>query len=420
MPDMPIDYQTAKAFGSALAIGLLIGVERYKSRGPDDRKSTGARTFTVISLLGAVCRLLDHQGFTLATFAALAALLGLGYYRESVESLGSTTELTALLTFWLGYLARDHQILAVSSAVVLVILLASKRALHGFVKVEVSDLEFFDTLKFLAVVFVVFPLLPDRAIGPYGFFNPAQAWMLVILVSTISYSGYVLIRLLGGQRGLAVNALVGGVVSTTAVTMSLATRARQAPELARLCGVTGVLANAVQFPRLLVLIWAVDRGLAGTMAVPLLGMFVAGLIGAWFLGRWHREPAQHPALAPALENPYSFWPACKFALLFLGVFLLAKAATVWLGEQGIYLASALAGLVDASAISMSVADMAHAGSLQPQPAAIAILIAVTANAAVKWILAATNGTRDLAFWLGGGFLTMLGTGVVLTFAMGVL
>lgn len=413
---MPEDITLFKTLGEALAIGLLVGVERYKSRKPDERKSAGVRTFTVIALLGAVCALLDVPGFTLVTFGALLVLLAVGYYRQSTRSLGLTTEMTALLTFWFGYLVQSHEILMISAAIVLVILLASKDVLHEFVKGEMTEVELYDTLKFLAVVFVIFPLLPNRYIGPYAFFNPTQIWMLVILVSTISYSGYVLIRVLGSKRGIQVNALVGGLVSTMAVTMSLAERARKAPEASRLFGITGVMANAVQFPRLLVLIWVVDQPLALFLAIPLLGMFVAGLLGAWVLGHIRKVWAEEPPAELLLQNPYSFWPALKFALLFVCVFLLTKLATVWLGETGIYPISAIAGLADVSAISLSVADTFHKGSVSLPAASIAIFIAIAVNALMKWTLALVNGSRELAFWLGGGFVTMLGTGVLLALA----
>jgi len=400
-------------FGEALAIGLLVGVERYKSRDSDDKKSAGVRTFTLIALLGAICALLTVPLFTAATFAALVVFLGLGYYRESERSLGMTTEAAALLTFWFGYLVRSHEALMISASIVLVILLASKDTLHGFVKGEVTEVELYDTLKFLAVVFVIFPLLPNRYVGPYDFFNPTQVWLLVILLSAISYSGYVLIRVLGGTRGLQVNALVGGLVSTMAVTMSLAERAREAPEWSRLFGVTGVMANAVQFPRLLVLIGVVHRELAFFLAVPLLGMFVVGLAGAWVVGRVRKVWDEEPSVSLLLTNPFSFWPALKFALLFVGVFFFSKLATVWLGEQGVYPAGAIAGLADVSAISLSVADMVRTDTVSLTTASIAVFIAIAMNAVMKGIVALVNGNRPLALWLGGGFLAMLGTGVVL-------
>ena len=412
-----MDITVFKTFGEALAIGLLIGTERYKNRAPGERKSAGTRTFTIIALLGAVCGLLNQPWFTLVTLGAVILLLGLGYYRHTSDSVGLTTEIAALLTFWIGYLMHGYESLAISMGIVLVILLAAKRGLHDFVKEQVSEAEFYDTLKFLAVVFVVFPLLPDRDIGPYQFFNPFQVWLLIVVVSTISYAGYILIRLLGGKRGLVVSALLGGIVSTTAVTMSLAERARHAPEYSRIYGVTGVMANAVQFPRLLLLVWVVDRSLGAFLMVPLLAMGAVGLLGAWIMGRLRRVTREEPPVDVLLQNPYSLVPALKFGLFLVGVFLFSRLATVWWDERGIYLASAIAGLGDASAISISAAKFVNIGSLSLSAASAAILIAVAMNALLKWILSLVNGNRELAFWLGGGFVMMLGTGALAMAAM---
>ena len=200
-------------------------------------------------------------------------------------------------------------------------------------------------------------------------------------------------------------------MSTTAVTVSLAERARAAPELSRLFGVTAVLANAVQAPRLLVLVWAVDPYLASWLAAPLLGMFAAGLLGAFVVGRLRGVWAEEPPIEMLLSNPYSFRPALKFALLFAAVMVTAKAASQAAGEQAILAVSALAGLVDASAISLSVADMTDTGAVSIPTGAWAVLVAVAVNAAVKWGLAVVNGTRSYALWLGGGFITMLGSAV---------
>ncbi|MFQ5739861.1 MAG: MgtC/SapB family protein [Acidobacteriota bacterium] len=400
-----------RAFGEAFAIGLLVGVERYKDRDPGERKSAGIRTFTIFAVLGAVCGLFHQVAFTVMTLGALAILLVIGYFRQSAVSFGVTTEAAALLTFWLGYMVHANESLSITTAIVLVILLAAKDPMHEFVKEGVSETEFYDTLKFLAVVFVVYPLLPDRGIGPHHFLNPASIWLLIILVSTLSYSGYILTRLLGSGRGLKVSALLGGIVSTTAVTMSLAGRARRAPQFSRLCGVAAAMANAVQFPRLLLLISVVSTELGSALALPLLGMSAVGLLGARILAR--RGTAPEPSVELLLQNPYSFLPALKFGLLFVGVSFLAKTSTVWWGEQGIFLAAAVAGLGSASAIALSTAKLVASGSLAVETASTAILLAVAMNALFKWILALLNGNRRLAFWLGGGFATMLATGALL-------
>ena len=403
-----LDLDTFKILAEALLIGLLVGAERYKSRGPGESGIAGFRTFALASLLGALAGLIDEPALTLASFVALATLVAIGYYRASEESLGGTTEIASLLVFWLGFLLHDHEILAISIAIVLTILLASKGPLHGFVRDELSETELFDTLKFLAVVLVVWPLLPDRSIGPYEFLNPSKIWLLVILVSSIGFAGYLLMRWAGGKYGLYLSALIGGLVSTTATTMSLASRAREDPDISRSCGVAGVVANTAQIPRLLILILVLHRPLAMLLLVPFAGMIAAGLAGAMILGR--RVAESDHDLDISTRNPYSITPALKFALFFVAILLLVEGAEAWLGASGVYLASALGGAGSVSAAALSVAQTAATG-FPIESAAIAVLLAWTANTLVKMLIAALNGTLAFTLWLGGGLATMLVAGV---------
>ena len=409
---MAPDLVTLKLLGEALALGLLVGVERYRGREPGEKKSAGVRTFAIFCLLGALCGIFATTALTAVTFAAVAALVLVGYYRSPSDSLGLTTELAALLVFWIGYLLSTHETAAISLGIVLTIFLASKRTLHHFVREQISEAEFEATLKFLAVVMVIYPILPDLEMGPYGFFNPRQIWGLVILVSTISYVGYFLIRWFGKRRGLMLGSLAGGIVSTTAVTMSLAERARAAPEASRLMGAVAVLANAVQGPRLLLLLWVVNPGFARSLAVPLLGMAVLGFAGSWLL---IRSTDSNSEIDFPLQNPYSFKPALKFGLFFVAILLLVEAAGYWLGDRGTLIASGIAGAGSTSAVALSVSELLEQGSLAPVVAAGSIIVAISTNALFKWVLAWVNGTRQMAFWLGGGLLTMVATAFVLLY-----
>ena len=400
------------AFGEALAIGLLIGAERYKARAPGEKESAGLRTFGTVALLGAVAALLGQSAITISIFVALSAFLALGYYRAPGESIGLTTELAALLTFWLGFIVKDHPILGVGTAIVAAILLATKKVLHGFVQKQISDVELHDTLKFLAVVFVIYPVLPREPIGTVEFLDLRSFWLLVIVVSTLSFSAYVLSRVLGTERGLQIGALVGGVVSTTAVTVSLAQRSKENPKLSGQCGIAAVMANSAQLPRLLILVAIVSLDLALVVALPFLAMFAAGLVGAWLLERRFRSQREASSGELPLSNPYSFWPALKFALFFVVVLLGTKAVTMIYGESGIYIASAVAGLGDVSAITLSVGGMVDHSSVSAEAAARALLLAIAANASLKEVLALMNGTREFAFWRGGGLLTIRATGLV--------
>lgn len=406
---MTADLATFKILGEAVALGLLVGAERYRGRDPGERRSAGMRTFAVICLLGALSGIFAAIPATVVTFAAVAALVLLGYHRSPAGSLGLTTEFAALLIFWIGYLLSSHEAAAVSLGIVLTILLASKRRLHDFARDQISEVEFEATLKFLAVVLVVYPILPDHEMGPYGFFNPRQVWGLVILVSTISYAGYFLVRWLGHRRGLLLSSLAGGVVSTTAVTMALAERSSSAPEASRLTGTAAVLANAVQAPRLLLLLWVVNRDLARTLAVPLIGMALVGFVGAWLLARAAgKEEVEFP-----LTNPYSVRPALKFGLFFLAILLVVRLADLWLGERGVLIASGISGAASVSGVVLSLSELFDEASVSQAIASRSITVAIAANALSKWLLAVIHGTRQMAFWLGGGLLTMVATAFLL-------
>jgi uncharacterized membrane protein (DUF4010 family) len=413
-----LDLQTARVLGLALAIGVLVGAERYRGRVPGQKEPAGVRTFAAIALLGGVCAVLDHIAFAVVTFAAIAVVVLIAYYRLSAESLGATTEMAALLTFWLGYMVKSHEATAIGSGIVLAILLAAKRPMHDFVKGRISDVEFFDTLKFLAVVFVIYPLLPDRALGPHEFFNPRQAWTFVVIYSAISYAGYFLVRVFGSGRGLFASAVMGGLVSTPAVTMSLAHRSRQSPGHARLIAAAAVMANAMQFPRLLVLVLIVDQRLAGQVAALLLSMFAIGALGAWVVGAVGRDDAHDGDLDITLRNPFSFTSALTFAALLVAFLFFSRVGLLYLGERGVYAVASLTGLANVSAIALSLPSLMASGGLSAGSAAVVLFLATAANAASKWVLALVNGTGEMAVWLGGGLLTILAAGAAyLTLAM---
>jgi uncharacterized membrane protein (DUF4010 family) len=407
---MDMDISALKILGESLAIGLLVGTERYRARGEGEKRSAGVRTFAVFAVLGAVCGFLVEPLFTVATFAALAGLVLLGYHRSPAGSVGFTTEVAVILVFWIGYLLHIHETAAIALGIVLTIFLASKQALHGLVREQISQAEFYATIKFLAVVLVIYPVLPDRQMGPLDVLNPRDIWGLVILVSSISYVGYFLSRWLGDQRGLRVGAVLGSIISTPATTMSLAERARRLPGASRLFGMTAVMANAVQGPRLLILVWIMHQSLGKHLAIPLFGMGLAGFMCAWLMTD---RSSSKLDFDHSYENPYSVIPALKFGAFFLVILLLTNVANTWFGSAGVYFASAIAGLGTASAVALSIAGLVGSGALDLDSAGYAMFLAIAVNTLTKWVLVLMNGTRKMALWLGAGLLISLVAGVLL-------
>ncbi|MGD8331498.1 MAG: MgtC/SapB family protein [Acidobacteriota bacterium] len=406
-----MDLETARVLGLALAIGVLVGAERYRVREPGRQEPAGVRTFAAIGLLGGVCAVLGHSAFATATFAAIALIVVIAYYRQSDKSLGATTEMAALLTFWLGYLVKEHEAAALGCGIVLAILLAAKRPMHDFVKGRISDIEFWDTLKFLAVVFVVYPLLPDHALGPWGFFNPRQAWTFVVIYSALSYAGYFLVRVFGSGHGLFASAVMGGLVSTPAVTMSLANRARNSPDHSRLIAAATVMANTMQFPRLLFLVFIVDGDLVEQLAPMLLSMFAVGALGAWAVRSVGRDDGEDGELELVLRNPFSVTAALIFAALLVTFLFFSHFGLAYLGKRGVYAVASLTGLVNVSAIALTLPTLARVGNLSAGHVGMVLFLAIGANALAKWVLTLLNGTREMALWLGAGFLAMLATGL---------
>jgi uncharacterized membrane protein (DUF4010 family) len=374
----------------AALVGFLIGLERERKRERVASLFAGVRTFTLISLFGALCALLvEPVGiWPLATgFAALAVLIALGYWRESGGTkIGGTTEVAALVAFLLGVLAgQGEQVSALAGAVIVTGVLSLRRELHGLAG-DLTQEDLLAVVRFAAVSLVVLPLVPNEPMGPWDVWNPRTIWLLVVLISGVSFVGYVAVKVAGPRRGINVSGLLGGLASSTAATVSFAERGRDNPELGSSLAVGTLAASAVAAPRLLVLLGVVGPSLIPYALVPLGAMFAASsLAGALIATRRADEEA-----TVRLSNPFELRPALQFGLLFAAVLLVLRAARETLGDPGVLLASALAGVTQLDAITLSLAEQAR-GGLDPVLAGRALGLAVAANSLFKGVLALTVG-----------------------------
>lgn len=389
----------------AVLIGLLVGIERESDR---EERHAGLRDFVTIGLAGGLCGLLQQPWLTAAVLLAIAGLLALFHWQTPGRT-GITTEIAAVATFLLCVLTTTPGVewgspLAIALTVVLVLFLDAREALNRFFRETITEREFHDTLRFLAVIFVILPVLPERSYGPYEFFTPRRVWMFVILVCSISWLGYFLQKFLGEGRGLALTGVLGGIASTTATTTALARQSRE-PEVL-IAGYTRavLLANAVQCPRIWAILLAISPALARASAPALGAMTLAGFAAAALLGRGAGGPQ---AGGVALSNPFRLAPALKFGALFAAVRLLARALTDRYGDAGVYVASAIGGSVDVDAIVFSTAGLARDGTVSTAAAAGAVLLAWGANAVLKTGIAYYAGARPFAHRVTAGFLVML-------------
>ena len=412
------------SLAAAAAAGLLIGLEREQSAPRKEATGTfigGARTHPLFALVGGVSMLLSRElgwAAPIAAFAALAAFLTVSYLddvRRAGEK-GLTSEAAFLLSFLLGALATSrvlqpvaHRVVVVGAlAVVATLLLSAKGELHPFVR-QVSGDDLRAALKFLIVAVVALPLLPDRALGPYGALNPRSLGWMVVLISGISFVGYAAVRLLGPERGLGFAGLVGGLASSTAVTLSMSARSREEPGLAGPCAQAVALASTVMCARVAVLVGLLNAPLLLSLAAPLAGMGLGGL-GAWLWLR--RRPGAQPAAGTLrIANPFELSTAFKFAALFAAVLVVSRFAADRLGASGLYATGLLAGTTDVDPVALSMAGMAGA-AVGMRVAATTVVLAAVANTVVKgamaWLLGGPAYRRQVA----GAFAAMIAAGLL--------
>ena len=396
-----LDLTLLQDFGTALLIGALIGIEREKRKATEKETDIGGlRTFIILALIGAIsgwlADTLDTPWLLVAGLVAVTAAVVVGYVIKALRSTGSagiTTEAAAIAVCLLGAMTTlGYRGPAVALGIALTAVLAYKQPLHGIVE-KIGWDDIYAGVRLAIATFIVLPLLPDRAIDPWGALNPYSLWLLVLLISGLSLVGYVATRLFGADRGIVLAGLTGGLVSSTAVTLSFSKQSRgdDRPATAYVLAAGMLLAWGIMFGRVVAEVLVVNRALVAEVLVPFVAMAIAAAVAAWLFLR--RGSVQSKAVSKApdvpLKNPFSLTAAAKFAAFFAVVLLVVALVQIYLPGRGLYMVAALAGLTDVDAITLSMAEYAKSGD--SQVAVNAIVIAALTNTLVKCGMAATLG-----------------------------
>ncbi|UUL83254.1 MgtC/SapB family protein [Sphingomonas qomolangmaensis] len=399
------------AVGAAIAIGLLIGIERgWNLR--DAREGTrvaGVRTFVLLGLLGGLAGLLgtDEQPLVAALLiAAPALILAIGYATDPAKRLkpDATTAIAALLTLALGFVAGHGQpMLAIACAALVTFVLALRTEAHALIaKLDGQDIK--AMARFAVIAAAVLPFLPSGDYGPYDAWNPQKLWLVVVLVTGFSFAGYVANRIFGARHGTIATALIGGAYSSTAVTQSLAQRlGSDSPGGAESAGIA--LASAVMYLRVLILVAALATSVLAPFAIVLLPASLAALIaGVWL---YRKASAGDDATPPG--NPIALAPALGFLLFVALAAVAARWAEGRFGEQGIATLVLVMGSLDVDAAIVTVGGL-QPGAISPELAALALGGTVLANMTVKLgitIAYARSRGRDAAIALGASMIVLL-------------
>lgn len=389
----------------SLALGFLLGLEReYAKRVVDkEEQFAGVRTYTFIALFGFLCAYLSqHFGdwlFITGLLGLIAVVIATYIMTAKSGSFGITTELSGILAYIIGALVFEGEILlAVIVTVVITSLLSLKVKLHSFIATLTPE-EIRAFIQFVIISAVVLPFLPDEPFGPNGVWNLHEIWTMVILVTGISLAGYLLAKIMGARKGTLLAGIVGGLVSSTAVTLSVSRRTREHPNASHVIGAVSIIsATAVLYPRILLETWVVNRHLALQLALPIAFITLVALGAAFLI---HRKGGKEAPVEVPTKNPLNFSVAIQFALVYMAVLWLMDVASAHYSAHGLYIGSLVFGATDMDAITLSIARKADiADTLHGMTA---VLLATLSNTVMKFLIVVYFGDGSLRKWVGLGF-----------------
>ncbi len=389
--------------GLTLLLGSLIGLERERTRHQEDvHEFGGIRTLSLISILGyLVYSLFPDSIFFYIVTAGFLGLLIASYVMASYidKTNGATTEIAGLFTYLIGILmAKGDLLIAAVITLIVVLLLYFKKPLHRLAH-SIEKEELYDTIKFIAVVFVVLPLLPNQTFGPLNILNPYEIWLIVVLISSISFISYVAIKVVGPKRGIGVGGFLGGLTSSTAVSLSFSQMSKKTNKVVNPFVFGILIACSAMFFRVLLTISILNADLVKILYIPMFSMGGLGLLLAlyfWFkpegksLGHFSEKELH-------LKSPFQLMSALHFGLLFAALLFVSKFAADYFGSQGIYLMAFLSGILDVDAIAVSMANLSKDGQITSTVAATGITLAAMTNTVSKGFIVFFLGSRKVGW-----------------------
>ena len=417
MSDADLFYR----FGIALAIGFLVGLQReFSYREAQAPAFAGVRTFTLLSLSGCAAAFVAETARSpalLAVFFGVVGALVVASYLATTRGgdVGSTTEVAALITVLNGALCYWGMLqLAAAIGVATTVVLSAKLPLQKLVEKLTTD-DLVATLKFGVVTAIVLPVLPREPLGPPPFdvLVPYDIWRMVVLISAIGFVGYVLIQIVGPKRGIGLTGVLGGLVSSTALTLSFAQKSREDERLGKPFALAIVVAWTMMFARILAAVAVINRDLFEVLWLPLAAAGTTGAVyGAWL----HFSDRASPETEIRFSNPFEVGPALRFGLLYAAVLLVSRTAQLEFGDRGVLISALVAGVADVDAITLSLSELSRSGQgLSLQAAAQGVMVAAMANTALKGGIVLATASSSLRRRIWPAVVAVLGCGLVFTF-----
>lgn len=412
-----MDYSDLTTLGIAFGLGLLVGMQRENH----DNNMAGIRTFTLISILGVMAGFLTRiynnpfilpiLGLSITALLMTANIIKI----KSTDSkdIGQTTEVAALLMFAIGaYLVLGNQVVGVIVGATLAILLYVKEHLHGLID-KLKPKDFSAIMTLVGISLVVLPILPDKTFGPYEVINPKNIWLMITLIVGISVFGYFVYKFVGKKVGVISNGILGGLISSTATTVSYARKTADTASISKLAVFVITTASTVSFIRVLFEVGVVIPEALHIIAVPIGTVILVMTLTCVALFYMINKDSAQDEKMPEPKNPAQFKSALIFGLLY-GFILLAVAFTKdKFGNNALYIISIVSGLTDVDAITLSLSQLIKEGNLKATFGWKLILLAGLSNMLFKGIMAIVLGAKEMVKWIVVSFGITIGIGLII-------
>jgi uncharacterized membrane protein (DUF4010 family) len=416
--DMNVNIDFFQKLVLAMLIGILIGIEREHRRRESINLIAGVRSFTIACISGMISAYLAitvNPGILLVSLAFFALVSAIYVYAKNItlKQPGITGPIALFCTFLLGiFITYNQYMIAITGAVVITLLLAEKRQLHSFAT-ELTDIEIQSAVRFLAVVFILYPVTPDELF--MGVINPRWVLLLVIVVATISFISFITMKKFGTRYGLPLSGLLGGLVNSEATTGAIATIAKKRSELVESSFTGIILSNASMLVRNLLIALIVDpSGRVFLLMVPpqvIITLFAVAAVIKSRNGASVNETIK-------LESPFALSSAVKFAFGFAALSIFSTFANRYAGVAGVY-ATALGGFISSAVVTASAAALAVSGNVPYSTAAITAVLAGLISTGNKILLVRWAGPRELAEPIKKTFTTFIGLGMLILITWGI-
>ncbi|HHF3206609.1 TPA: MgtC/SapB family protein [Vibrio diabolicus] len=383
----------------ALLLGAIVGTQRgwVMRNSVEGSRVAGIRTFSLVGLLGGLVGILANIytplliGFALIALVILTCIAFVIQQKKSGD-VSITGVVSIMVVFVLGNLAVSGEaVLAAAAAVITAVVLDNKRELHQALQ-KLQEYELDAALRLLLISIVMLPLLPNQSYGPWNALNPYEIWWMVVLIASISFVGYFAIKIGGAKRGILFTSVFAGLSSSTALTLQFSHLSREQASISPLLASGILLSCGTMFPRLLIVLSVINPQLVKLLWPIVMAMMVALYIPAWWI--WRRSEVEQIEQSNKQTNPLALQSALFFGLVLAVIMLLAHALSDWFGNAGVLILSALSGITDVDAISLTLGRQSTQ-TLSVTTAALGILIAASVNTIVKMGMVIAIGDKKI-------------------------